>query len=160
MFLVVLPSCWQRVTGDTPKEKSLYVINLLDEQLYTDCHIKGSVNVPLDQLTSFVSSLEKDSEIVVYCSNYMCGSSHLAYEELVASGFTNVWVYEGGMAQWYQLGYPVEGLCAQKYLKLVIEQPNNKQKGSVHYEYTDRDVVSTNVITADKLYKKMYDAAA
>jgi rhodanese-related sulfurtransferase len=52
-------------------------------------------------------------EIVVYCSGVSCYASKYAYKKLKEHGFTNVKHYEGGLPEWEQLGYPVEGEMAK-----------------------------------------------
>lgn len=149
-FTSLLPGCWQKSTQEEEEKKSLYVINLLDKAWYTGCHIKGSIHVPFDQLPIFVSTLAKDTEIVVYCSNYLCTASSTAYRQLVDDGFTHVYAYEGGMAEWYQLGYPIEGVCTQEYLKKVVSQPTIEDDNSS----------KVRTISAEELYKKLYGMAA
>lgn len=151
-FLCFLPGCWQESEKKTDEKKSLYVINLLDKACYTDCHIKDSVHVPFDELPAFVATLPKDTELIVYCANYLCGASGAAYKQLIDGGFTQVSAYEGGIAEWYQLGYPVEGTCTQEYLKKAVNQPviDQEQKESM---------VSVRTITAEELHKKLYGAA-
>jgi rhodanese-related sulfurtransferase len=90
---------------------SLEVINVLPEEYYTDCHITGSVNVPLDRLELFALSLPKDVEIVVYCAHYNCSLSRKAWHLLNTMGLKNIMAYEGGMREWYQKKYPKQGLC-------------------------------------------------
>lgn len=107
----------------TQKKTGLVVINVLDKQWYDDCHIKGSINVPLEAIETYAQQLDPEaSEIVLYCSNYFCTSSGYACKLLKNKGFKHVWAYEGGTAEWYQLGFPVEGPCEQEYLKKKIEQ--------------------------------------
>lgn len=96
--------------------KKLLVINALAKKYYTDCHIVGSISVPLDTLAQFASPLEKDTPIVVYCASYHCPVSEKAWRILHSLGFTNVVAYEGGMAEWAQKGYLLEGACQEEYL--------------------------------------------
>ena len=101
------------------KEKpELLIINVLDQEFFNDCRITGSVNVPFEQLEDFAKKLDKDTQIVVYCSNYKCTASFLGARMFKQMGFKNVWAYEAGMAEWYQQKLPVEGLCAQSYLTM------------------------------------------
>ncbi|HLB41034.1 MAG TPA: rhodanese-like domain-containing protein, partial [Candidatus Babeliales bacterium] len=63
-FTLLLAGCgW--ATGST---NQLLVINLLDPELYQDCHITGSVNVPFEQLENYAQKLSREREIIVYCS--------------------------------------------------------------------------------------------
>ena len=105
------------------KESELVLINVLDKNLYDDCHISGSVNIPFDKFEEFADKLNKKDHIVVYCSNYMCTASGATAKMLKNKGFENVWAYEAGTAGWLQEGLKVEGPCSQAYLKLKTEKP-------------------------------------
>lgn len=103
-------------------ERKPLVINVLAEENYQDCHIKGSIHVPYDELRDYAQNLNKNQEIVVYCAHYDCPKSKQAYELLQKMGFTNIAAYEGGIREWLQLGLPVQGKCKADYLK----EPNKK----------------------------------
>jgi len=120
----------------------LQVVNVLDRDLFDDCHIKGSVNVPFEQLESFAKGLDKDTPIVLYCSNYKCTASGLGARMLKDVAFKDVWAYEAGLAEWYQLGLPVNGPCKEAYLKM-----ENKPIDSFD--------TSVKIISTDELQKKM-----
>ena len=124
VLLIALPAC-----GNKPvQEQKLYVINVLDKVEYDDCHIKGSINVAFDQVEQFAQGLNKETELVLYCSNYWCTGSGHAATQLAALGFTKVWAYEAGMAEWYQQGLPVEGACQSSYLAKKMEKPQHRQQ--------------------------------
>jgi rhodanese-related sulfurtransferase len=53
--------------------------------------------------------LEPDDEIVVYCSNVYCAASIYAYHALRRCGYTRVRRYGGGIVDWEDAGYPLEG---------------------------------------------------
>ncbi len=69
--------------------------------------IPGSVFY--DKPEVFVSKLQKNEEIVVYCTDELCVASQIAYNILVSNGFTNVKRYSGGLNEWEKAGYPLEG---------------------------------------------------
>jgi rhodanese-related sulfurtransferase len=92
--------------------KQPIVINALDREHYQDCHIKNSINVPLDALTEYAKQLKKDDYIIVYCAHYDCPVSKNAYKLLTQLGFTHVAAYEGGIVEWRQKQYPLVGNCA------------------------------------------------
>ena len=117
------------------------VINVLSKDVYDDCHITGSVNVPLDDLVEYGKDIPKDAELVVYCANYMCPMSKRAWRLLKDQGFSNVRAYEGGASEWYSLGYPTIGPATQQYLKEKYDKP--LENGDVE------------VITADQLKEKL-----
>ena len=94
----------------------LYVINVLPASIHADCHITGSMNVPLKELVESVASWNRDKEIIVYCALYECDAGEKAYILLSCMGFTNVTDYSGGIKEWYQLGYPTQGPATYSFL--------------------------------------------
>lgn len=144
----LLPGCGSKEAPAAPKKQSgLIVINVLDKDWYDDCHIKGSINVPFSELDEFVKNLDTEkAEIVLYCSNYFCTSSMYACKHLKEIGFKQVWAYEGGTTEWYQLGLPVEGPSQRAYLAKPVR--------------SDHQTDSSCIITAKELASKLENRAA
>ena len=117
IFFCFLPGC---IPVQEHSSKPL-IINVLDKALYDDCHIPGSIHIPFNQVEQYVQKEKKDKEIIIYCSNYTCTTSHYVAEKLHTLDFINVKVYAGGMAEWYQYGLPVEGPSQKEYLTKYIE---------------------------------------
>ena len=121
-------------SGSKPR---LVVVNVLDKELHTDCHIKGSVNVPFEQVQEYaIANWSKDTELVFYCANYKCTASGESARQLKALGYEKVYAYEAGTAEWKKLGYPVEGPCSKAYL-------NDYEKPAGMEEPTDIIVLSS-----------------
>jgi rhodanese-related sulfurtransferase len=55
------------------------------------------------------AGLQKDDEIVVYCSNPECLASLAVYDRLSDHGYTNVRRHAGGLNDWAGAGLPLEG---------------------------------------------------
>ena len=53
--------------------------------------------------------LDPKDEIVVYCSNEQCIASQVAYKVLEGRGYDNIQRYAGGLVDWEEAGYPLEG---------------------------------------------------
>lgn len=106
-------------------DQLFYLVNVLGSDSYTDCHIKGSINVPLDTLETWAKTVELHTQIVVYCASYSCNVSFKAYKILEGLGFANVQAYEGGTSEWKQLGYPIVGKCLQSYIQ-EVHQPEQR----------------------------------
>lgn len=123
-MVVMLPACFY-----AKKESSdLIIINVLDKAEFDDCHIKGSIHIPFERLEQEAQRFNKDATIVVYCSNYQCTASKYGAQLLTSMGFTHVYAYEAGMAEWYQQGLPIVGSCTMNYLKeenKKVEDINN-----------------------------------
>jgi rhodanese-related sulfurtransferase len=147
-FLVVLPACWA-TKESSQNQTGLTIINVVEPQYFNDCHIAGSINVPFTQMESYAKKLDKNSEVVLYCTNYRCTASGESVKLFKNLGFNKVWAYEGGIAQWYQLNkqdpkkFPIVGKCAEKYLTLANEKPKDSGHESIP------------TITAQELQSKM-----
>ena len=74
-------------------------------------HIPGSIHVDTPEKAK--EHLHIDDEIVVYCSNERCVASQMAYRTLVDSGYKNVRRFAGGIDEWEEAGYPLEGEMAK-----------------------------------------------
>lgn len=146
---LILSSCGQKSAQEIEKKeeaqvhKGLVVINVLDKKLFDDCHIKGSINIPVEDVAQCEKCIDKEAQVVVYCSNYLCSSSDYVARKLKENGFKNVAVYAGGTAEWYQKGLPVEGPHESAYLTNVVESMESMQQDGVA------------LITVDDLARKM-----
>ena len=70
-------------------------------------HIPGSTWI--DSMEKAARSLRPEDEIVVYCSDPACFASRMAATHLEKAGYEHVYHYEGGLRQWAEAGYPLEG---------------------------------------------------
>ena len=83
------------------------LVMTLAEWAYNMSHIPGSLNIT--SMTVAQELLEPDDEIVVYCSDKNCIASQAAYKYLTENGFTHVRRYAGGLSDWEEAGYRLEG---------------------------------------------------
>ena len=83
------------------------LVMALGDWEYRAKHIPGSLHFPTRQ--EALDELSQNDEIVVYCSSYDCSASVIAYEYLVHHGYTHVRRYAGGLLDWEEAGYPLEG---------------------------------------------------
>lgn len=85
----------------------------LGEWQYRKMHIPGSLNLPcspgLFASADALQELDRDDEIVVYCSNEACFSSIAVYYLLEKRGYKRVSRYAGGLLDWGEADYPLEG---------------------------------------------------
>lgn len=83
------------------------LVMVLGEWAFRAKHIPGSIhfNTPEEGM----AAVDKDEEIVVYCSGEVCIASLAAYTMLTANGYTNVRRYAGGLIDWEAAGYLLEG---------------------------------------------------
>jgi rhodanese-related sulfurtransferase len=87
--------------------------NVLTDDYFSGTLIPGSRRVPVDQVGREIarSGLPRDTAIVVYCSGPACPQSRAAAEKLVALGFTQVQLFEGGLEAWRDAGLALEQLA-------------------------------------------------
>src|SRR5271154_2979456 len=135
LLLVILPGCFpdwfssQKETQVEAQKEGLIVVDVNSQKQYDDCHIRGAVHVAIDQLEPFAATLDKEkTDIIFYCSNYMCTASGAAALKFKKLGFKSVAAYEGGIAEWYQQGLPVDGPAQESYLKLVMNKPAHEEQ--------------------------------
>lgn len=143
---LLLAGCWPFGSGigNTKNSKpALVMINVLEQVDYDDCHIKGSIHIDFDDFEAKIKSLDKDNHYVVYCADYMCMSSSFCAKLLQQAGFKHVWAYEGGMAEWYQKGYPYEGPAEIDYLR------------NENVNLAEDEVSEVPTITAEELLAKI-----
>ncbi|NBQ17511.1 rhodanese-like domain-containing protein [bacterium] len=116
LLLALLPGCFD--FGKKKVAPSLVVVNVLDKEYYDDCHIPGSIHVPMAEVMEAAQKegWTKDTQVVVYCANYSCTASSSVCKQLVEAGYENACAYEAGTAGWAQAGLPVEGPAQSPYL--------------------------------------------
>ncbi len=104
------------ITREELKEKldrgdDFKLVCALSEWAYRAKHIPGSLHI--DNPAKATDLLDKSDEIVVYCSDVQCPASKYAYHLLTKEGYENVRRYAGGIIDWEDAGYPIEGEWAQ-----------------------------------------------
>ena len=83
------------------------LVFVLGDWAYQAKHIPGSINLSNPRESG--DMLDTSDEIVVYCSNESCVASIAAYKILKETGYSNVRRYSGGLVDWEDAGYPLEG---------------------------------------------------
>lgn len=79
---------------------------------YFETHIPNAVNVDETNFAKkFTGTVpqKKNTEIIIYCDGFSCGSSYLVAEGLIGEGYTNVKVYAGGIQEWNTHSFPTFG---------------------------------------------------
>jgi rhodanese-related sulfurtransferase len=83
------------------------LVNALGEWAFNAKHIPGSINV--SKMQDAKKMLNHDDDIVIYCSNPSCIASIIGYQLLTRMGYNKLRCYAGGISDWEQAGYPLEG---------------------------------------------------
>ena len=92
-------------------QKAAVFIDARDQWDFSDNHIVGAVNIPEFSFTSdnkTLSTIDKESLIIVYCDGDDCDTSKRLVTELLDVGYKNVYVFLGGFTEWSEANLPVE----------------------------------------------------
>jgi len=98
---------------DRMKDKNTVLLNVLPGHEFAKLHIKGSENLTIGiNPGDFVESVEKmygkDKFFITYCAGANCDAGSNAAKALREKGF-KADDYYGGMQNWMESGFPVEG---------------------------------------------------
>jgi rhodanese-related sulfurtransferase len=88
------------------KDPRFKLVMTLGDWEFRTKHIPGSLH--FKDAPEMLSTLHKDDEIVVYCTNPPCLASVAAYYRLVQEGYTNVRRYAGGIEDWEAAAWPLD----------------------------------------------------
>jgi rhodanese-related sulfurtransferase len=100
------------ISGEELKQKldrgdKFKLVNALGEWAFNAKHIPGSINI--SKIEDAKKILNPRDEIIIYCSNTSCIASIIGYQLLTNMGYKNVRRYAGGIEDWEERGYPLEG---------------------------------------------------
>jgi len=90
------------------------LVDVLPRDEYENVHLAGAVNIPLSMISrSTAERLKWDRPVIVYSRDCLCDISARAAWRLASLGFTQVFRYAAGKADWLANGHPVEGAQAR-----------------------------------------------
>ena len=83
------------------------LLDVRPRQEFASGHLRGAINIPIDELRDRLSELPRGRQIITYCRGEYCLLADEAADLLRASGF-NVARLEGGWPEWQSEGRPVQ----------------------------------------------------
>ena len=83
---------------------NLLVVDVRTPEEFAQGHLQGAINIPLSNLPTQISSLDRNRPILVYCQTGHRSAQAAAL--LMNSGFTQVYDMDGGLDAWISAGYP------------------------------------------------------
>ena len=89
------------------RKEDFRLVMALAEWAYQAKHIPGSMHFATTR--EVLQSLNKEDEIIVYCSDETCIASTALGQLMERHGYAHVLHFAGGLADWEQAGYPLEG---------------------------------------------------
>lgn len=91
---------------------NLKLINALQPTLFQKMHIPNSLNFA--EWNNIETSISKEDEVVVYCTNNLCYRSRALYSILKAMGYQNLKRFSGGLQEWDLLGLKMNNSMSQQ----------------------------------------------
>lgn len=95
------------------EKKSFALLDVLSQESYAARHLPGALHADSSE-SDFIEKTEtlvpeKETPVVVYCGSFTCQKSPKAAQRLIEAGYIEVYDFEGGLADWKDTGYPLEG---------------------------------------------------
>ncbi len=94
-------------------EAGALLVDARAHEFYLEGHLPKAVSLPLgevdEQLVEFMQSVPKKTILITYCNGYGCPDSYDLGVRLMAEGYEDVRVYEGGVPEWRDSDLPIEG---------------------------------------------------
>ena len=87
------------------EQQDWFFLDVREPSEWEEAHIPYASLIPLGELTSRLSEIPKDKNIVVVCRSG--NRSAVGRDLLINSGFTNVTSMAGGLNTWQAQGHPV-----------------------------------------------------
>ncbi len=87
--------------------EQIKLVNALEESKFRLKHIPNSLNIYRKE--DLEKNLGSEKVIVVYCTDTDCNKSIILYQLLEALGYKNVIRFSGGLLEWENEGYQLEG---------------------------------------------------
>ena len=111
----VNPKVIHRDDVRTLARRGAQLVDVLPRDEYEAVHLIGAQNVPLSTFSrNTADRLKWDRPVIVYSRDGLCDLSARAAWRLSSLGFTQVYRYADGKADWLANGYPVEGSQARQ----------------------------------------------
>jgi len=90
------------------EEDKVQILDVRDAESFKKEHITGAINLPLAEIGQNLSKLPRNKTIVTYCWNLTCALAPKAALALAEKGY-KVQELVGGIQEWKNKGFPVEG---------------------------------------------------
>lgn len=88
------------------------LIDARDPHIYAEAHLPGAISLPLGEvdlrLSTFSARFPSDTALIIYCNGFGCPDSFDLGVRLMAEGYRNVLIYEGGFPEWRDRGRALE----------------------------------------------------
>jgi rhodanese-related sulfurtransferase len=110
----VVPKETNRDGVRTLMRRGAQLVDVLPREEYQQIHLASAVSIPLSQFSrNLADRLKWDQPVIVYGRDSLDDQSARAAWRLASLGFTHIYRYTAGKADWLANGFPAEGADAQ-----------------------------------------------
>jgi len=95
-----------KITHDVMNDPNVVLLDVREVWEYNEGHIPGITLLPMGEITSRLSEIPTDKEVIVTCRSG--NRSQQVVNFLVQQGFDNVHNMDGGILAWQAAGFEVE----------------------------------------------------
>ncbi len=86
------------------EKPGLVILDVRTVSEFESGHLEGAINIPVEVLSSHLSELNLDDELLVYCRTG--NRSTTAVGILRENGYDQIYHMDGGIAAWNSAGFP------------------------------------------------------
>ena len=106
-----LESVTREQVEDMIEHGDVVLVDALPTISYAATHLPGAINITPDTVDERAARRipNRRTDVVVYCANPTCDSSHIVARRLIELGYWSVRHYAGGKDEWTAAGLPLEG---------------------------------------------------
>jgi rhodanese-related sulfurtransferase len=121
---ITAPEVRKMMTDD-----DVLLVHSLSQIEYQMQHIPGSINIPVDEMTSSSKMpADKDAQIIFYCNGRACPYSVRASKIAVEMGYTQIHWFRGGIFEWRKYQYKMVVNRVLQEVKVAKLSPAKLQK--------------------------------
>ena len=88
------------------------LVDARESALYAEGRLPGALSLPIGEVEAMLPEFRRQVDpartLVLYCSGYGCPDSFDLGLRLIADGYRDVRVFEGGYPEWRDAGLPVD----------------------------------------------------
>lgn len=100
-YVITVQDAYQKYQED------IFILDVREPSEWDEFHIPNTTLIPLGELQDRLDEVPQDQPIIVVCRSG--NRSQSGRDILFNAGFQSVTSMSGGVTQWSNLGYPIEG---------------------------------------------------
>lgn len=87
-------------------DNKIKFIDVREEAEHEAARIPNTILIPMSEIQNRIEEIPKDEQVVIYCRTG--NRSGILIQQLIQSGYTNLYNLEHGIIDWHQKNLPVD----------------------------------------------------